>query len=1213
MPIYDNSGANITGTNYTGVDLSGSNFTNANATNVNFTNANITNVTFKNTLIVGAIISTLTFSNLQKGQLLVRSANNGITAINNLTSLTKTEFSLIQSSISPYSITTVQTVAVKLPNGQNQVTFTPSITELVNIYIATTQPVNINGLYTIQTTGSLIQDVSNGNATLNFLKFGTIPYRVTSGEGIIALIPLDINVYKVNNSGLGDIISVGAFSGATGATGVTGASGTIGINGAAGATGPTGAVGATGASGTIGTNGAAGATGPTGLAGTAGTTGPTGASGTSSTDADTFVYYLDSTTTASNPGTGKFRLNNFSVQNSATAVYINNKDNTSANNNIYAYFSQLSLYGSSSIGYAYLKIQDIQDYSNYIIYKVTAVTLNDSSSTGWITLTITNVVPIITPLITAHTCYLSFTPFGPMGATGTTGPTGPTGPVSTASLASTMTIGNKASTTLDMSSNAITNVTTLTATTVTPTTITGWNVKSLAQGTNVTISNDGAGTYTINSSGGGGGTGQTGPTGPTGAVGPVYTPISTTLQDGLLSVLSAYAGQTGNNAYPTNVQSWDFDSYDYVVLLEIKQTGSVGNTHLRYTWFDDATLARYCYSWMEDAEGTFSSNEANENMIIFLNSINASTAPVEIHHYIKITFTRPKFSTNTIIGNIESYSTARDTNGYPNRTYKSVATTAYSSTSVTTGILSSRLVFYNNSSSGFAVANQAYCKIMKKPRAESGGEFVSSSASSTIVSLQLFSGSPVSIGSIGGYSNNQYLFGSSTYDFDNYNYDIEFVINQTSGTGLLFYFCWDNVVDFSYYQVQYNDWDGSTTYIGGNPHSAIFYTQSVSDFQGSYKGTLRALPAPGGASNNNRLVLEGTMSINFQTTGTRTFSQLPRCSKTIITYAGSSQNSIAQFSGTHSLSLWAAGNSYASNNSINMRITKVQKGSAISSVGIASLASTMTIGNKASTTLDMSSNAITNVTTLTATTVTPTTITGWNVKDLTVGTGISVSNNGAGVYTVSVPLINQTVPYYSTTFTLSTSGNTLVLPNPIDLDVFEVDMVLEALLAQSGSSNTFFTIYYNEFLTTGRTTWTNQLHDDTEFTATGTYPQCYLYPVFGYVPNYPSMPANSTQYFTSVLNILKQPDTTLSRCPIITHFKTSVGCSDSGGTKITSNGAFQYQVGQIQGSVTGGTTSFPTLTRITFGQYGVGSSYRSSLSGNPVRMLLYLKRKNTSY
>ena len=102
-------------------------------------------------------------------------------------------------------------------------------------------------------------------------------------------------------------------------------------------------------------------------------------------------------------------------------------------------------------------------------------------------------------------------PTGPTGSTGTTGPSGPTGPTGlngvtgstgpapSASLASTMLIGNKASTTLDMSSNAITNVTTLTATTVTPTTVTGWNVKSLAQGSNVTITNNGAGTYTINS------------------------------------------------------------------------------------------------------------------------------------------------------------------------------------------------------------------------------------------------------------------------------------------------------------------------------------------------------------------------------------------------------------------------------------------------------------------------------------------------------------------------------------------------------------------------------------------------------------------------------------------------------------------------------------------------------------------------------------------
>jgi hypothetical protein len=216
--------------------------------------------------------------------------------------------------------------------------------------------------------------------------------------------------------------------------------------------------------------------------------------------------------------------------------------------------------------------------------------------------------------------------------------------------------------------------------------------------------------------------GPSGATGPAGPTGPSPT-FSTTLQDGNLSN-GNFNGYT-TNAYFTNTLSWDFDNYDYVVLFEFKQTVSVGNTHLLLAWFDDTTTARYCYWWMDQIEGSISSSEDPRPLLIYLNGINASTAPAVVNHYLKITFTRPKFSTNTIIGNIEHASTALDTNGYPNRTYKSVATNAYSSSSVTTGILSSRLVFYNNTASNLAVANQAYCKIMRKPRAESGGEFQS--------------------------------------------------------------------------------------------------------------------------------------------------------------------------------------------------------------------------------------------------------------------------------------------------------------------------------------------------------------------------------------------------------------------------------------------------------------------------------------------------------
>jgi len=195
---------------------------------------------------------------------------------------------------------------------------------------------------------------------------------------------------------------------------------------------------------------------------------------------------------------------------------------------------------------------------------------------------------------------------------------------------------------------------------------------------------------------------------------------------------------------------------------------------------------------------------------------------------------------------------------------------------------------------------------------------------SAVVSPTMYAGSPSSISSIGGYSNNQYWFGYSTYDFDNYNYDIEFVINQGSGNGYLLHFCWDNNVDFAYYQVMYNDWDATGNYIGSNPTAAFCYTQNINNFQASYKGTLRAVPAVS-STNYNRLMLEGTMSMNSQSSSSRAFSAPARSSKTIISYAGASQNSIAQFNGSHSFSVWATVSSYASNNPLHMRITRVMK------------------------------------------------------------------------------------------------------------------------------------------------------------------------------------------------------------------------------------------------------------------------------------------------
>lgn len=212
MPV-DYSNQDITNTDLSGVDLSGGNFTNTNATGVNFTNAIITNTIFKNTLIVGATINTLTFSALQKGYLLLRAANQTIAAINNLTSLTLAQFRTIQPAISLDSITTIQTVTVKIPNSQGEgynVAVTPVINQIVCIFVANNQNIVITSsgttIRTIRNNGSVIQDINNANATLTYLKVGTVPYRISSGngDGVIAMIPLDLNVYQVNMSqGLG--------------------------------------------------------------------------------------------------------------------------------------------------------------------------------------------------------------------------------------------------------------------------------------------------------------------------------------------------------------------------------------------------------------------------------------------------------------------------------------------------------------------------------------------------------------------------------------------------------------------------------------------------------------------------------------------------------------------------------------------------------------------------------------------------------------------------------------------------------------------------------------------------------------------------------------------------------------------------------------------------------------------------------------------------
>ena len=163
-----------------------------------------------------------------------------------------------------------------------------------------------------------------------------------------------------------------------------------------------------------------------------------------------------------------------------------------------------------------------------------------------------------------------------------------------------MLIGNKASTTLDMSSNAITNVTTLTATTVTPTNITGWDVKSIVAGTNVTVSNA-SGAFTINA---------------TSSV-PSYV-----LCNELITTTPSIDGYATNGWSPSSTITWDFDNFEYDIQFDL-QIGASGYYFINVHWAWDGFLSdsnQYHHSWLDHDGingGFLGSGQDTDNRLIY--------------------------------------------------------------------------------------------------------------------------------------------------------------------------------------------------------------------------------------------------------------------------------------------------------------------------------------------------------------------------------------------------------------------------------------------------------------------------------------------------------------------------------------------------------------------------------------------------------------------
>ena len=181
-------------------------------------------------------------------------------------------------------------------------------------------------------------------------------------------------------------------------------------DGPQGSQGPQGDVGA---QGTPGVNGAQGAQGPQGAQGATGNQGAQGPFGGNSRG-----FTFDSTTTDSDPGAGKLRLNNAAMA-SATQAYVDILDASGAN--VTAWLDSLDDYGSNS-NHGTIHLFKLLDVSIYYVYTLTLVI----TATGYRKLSLTYMGGNGT-FSDGDSLVLSFVYAGPTGAVGAQGATGAQG------------------------------------------------------------------------------------------------------------------------------------------------------------------------------------------------------------------------------------------------------------------------------------------------------------------------------------------------------------------------------------------------------------------------------------------------------------------------------------------------------------------------------------------------------------------------------------------------------------------------------------------------------------------------------------------------------------------------------------------------------------------------------------------------------------------
>jgi len=150
--------------------------------------------------------------------------------------------------------------------------------------------------------------------------------------------------------------------------------------------------------------------------------GPPGADGAEGQPggAITWVQVFDtSSTTASDPGSGLFKVNN-ATQNTITAVYCDDNDENAVS--IRQIIGELAFSTSSTLGY--LRIVEVGVPTNWLFLSVSNRVLN----TGYSTITVAvEGSSAANPFADGDRCILTFTPTGEVGEQGDPGDTGPPG------------------------------------------------------------------------------------------------------------------------------------------------------------------------------------------------------------------------------------------------------------------------------------------------------------------------------------------------------------------------------------------------------------------------------------------------------------------------------------------------------------------------------------------------------------------------------------------------------------------------------------------------------------------------------------------------------------------------------------------------------------------------------------------------------------------